>query len=173
MLASVARLAAPPRELSPQLYRNRLSNHFLALGRRCGQPGQQHGRRLPAPRSSTARWMRRRRVGACLAESTQQIHSFRASGVRSFQAARVDASDATAWRKSDGSLCRGPVLLLLCAIPWLRLVLINTRYPCDSRVAVAFWTFSTSNLSHACGAGILAGQVSLPIHDFAACAGGH
>ena len=89
----------------------RLSNHFFALGRRCGQPGQQQGRRLPAWSSSTARLILRLRVVPSLAETTQQIHSFRASGVRSFQAAFVVASEPRALRKSAGVLCTGPDLL--------------------------------------------------------------
>jgi hypothetical protein len=94
-------------------YRARLSNHFFALARRCGQPGQQQGRRLPALSSPTARWMRRLRVVLCLAEMTQQIHSFRANGVRSFQAACVVASELRALRRSAGALCRGPGKLSL------------------------------------------------------------
>jgi hypothetical protein len=54
------------------------------------------------------RWLR---VVACLAEVTQQIHSFRASGVKSFQAACVVASKPRAFRKSAGVLCTGPALL--------------------------------------------------------------
>jgi hypothetical protein len=42
---------------------------------------------------------------------TQQIHSFRASGVRSFQAACVVASEPRALLKSAGVLCTGPGLL--------------------------------------------------------------
>jgi hypothetical protein len=42
---------------------------------------------------------------------TQQIHSFRASGVRSFQAACVVACAPMASRKSAGILCTGPGLL--------------------------------------------------------------
>lgn len=88
----------------------RLSNHFFALGRRCGQPGQQQGRRLPTWSSSTARLIRWLRVVLCLAEMTQQIHSFRASGVRAFQAALVVASEPRALHKSAGVLCTGPGL---------------------------------------------------------------
>lgn len=88
----------------------RLANHFLALRRRCGQPGQQQGRRLPAWSSSTARLILRLRVAPCLAEMIQQIHSFRASGVRSFQAALVAVFEPTALHKSAGVLCTGPGL---------------------------------------------------------------
>jgi hypothetical protein len=41
---------------------------------------------------------------------TQQIHSFRISGVRSFQAACTFASELSAMRKSVGVLCKGPGL---------------------------------------------------------------
>jgi hypothetical protein len=60
--------------------------------------------------------MRRLRVVPCLAEITQQIHSFRASGVKSFQAARVVASESRALRKSNGVLCTGPGLLSFLSI---------------------------------------------------------
>ena len=69
---------------------------------------------VPARASSwTARWIRRLRVVLCLAEMTQQIHSLRASGVRSFQAARVVASELRTLRTSAGVLCRGAGLLSL------------------------------------------------------------
>ena len=113
---------ALPKPMRPLLaFRNALTKSLrvklgtsvvlFALARRCGQPGQQQGRRLPALSSSTTRWIRRLRVVLCLAEMTQQIHSFRASGVRSFQAARVVASELRALRTSAGALCRGPGLL--------------------------------------------------------------
>lgn len=41
---------------------------------------------------------------------TQQIHSFRISGVRSFQAAFAFALEVSAMRKSVGDLCAGPDL---------------------------------------------------------------
>jgi hypothetical protein len=106
-----ARSLAPSPTYGILMVSARLSNHFFAPGRRCGQPGQQQGRRLPAWSSSTKRLILRLRVGPCLAEMTQQIHSFRASGVRSFQAALVVASEPRASHKSAGVLCRGPGLL--------------------------------------------------------------
>jgi len=48
-----------------------------------------------------------------LADMTQQIHSFRANGVRSFHAACVFASELSAMRKSVGVLCTGPGLPVL------------------------------------------------------------
>jgi hypothetical protein len=60
--------------------------------------------------------MRRRRVVSCLAEVTQQIHSFRASGVKLFQVIYVAAS----WRRASlislGILCAGPSLLTFFTI---------------------------------------------------------
>ena len=44
---------------------------------------------------------------------TQQIHSFRDSGVRCFQAACVFAFELSAMRKSVGVLCTGPSLPVL------------------------------------------------------------
>lgn len=67
------------------------------------------------------RWIRRLRVVPCLAEMTQQIHSFRASGVRSFQAARVAGSKLRALRISPGVLCTGPGLVSFFAITLSRL----------------------------------------------------
>jgi hypothetical protein len=55
--------------------------------------------------------MRPLRVASSLAEITQQIHSFLARGVRSFQAACVAASESRALRKSNGALCTRPGLL--------------------------------------------------------------
>ena len=49
--------------------------------------------------------MRRFLVSSFLAEVTQQIHSFRASGVIAAQRSLAAASDSMALRKSDGSLC--------------------------------------------------------------------
>ena len=109
------------------------SNHFLALALRCGQPGQQQGRRLPSLISSNARWIRRQRVVLCLAEMTQQIHSFRARGVRSLQAACAVASELSVLRRSAGALCRGAALLMLFTIivhgPVRRLLGGNTGVP--------------------------------------------
>jgi hypothetical protein len=94
-----------PRSIQ-RLYRVRFSNHF-ALGRRCGQPGQQQGRRSPSFSSATTRWIRRSRVGLCFADMTQQFHSFRASRVRLLHAFRAVSSRLRAARRSEGVLCKG------------------------------------------------------------------
>lgn len=60
-------------------------NHLAAFGRRCGQPGQQHGRRFPWRKSCCNRSICSARVSGFLTIVTQQIHSLRASGVSPFQ----------------------------------------------------------------------------------------
>jgi hypothetical protein len=52
-------------------------------------------------------------------EITQQIHSFRASGVRSSHRSMADGSDSRALRKSAGTSCTTPV-----AIAFLVMVII-------------------------------------------------
>lgn len=54
---------------------------------RCGQPGQQHGRRFPSLRLEQPQLMRLRLVSGFFGDSIQQIHSLRASGVMSCQVA--------------------------------------------------------------------------------------
>lgn len=52
--------------------------------------------------------MRRVLVSSFLADVTQQIHSFRASGVMLIQRSLTSASDSIAWRKSAGILWTVP-----------------------------------------------------------------
>ena len=75
---------------------------------RCGHPGQQHGLRMPPRILSMPTSMRRFLVASCLAEVTQQIHSFLASGVISAQRFLAVALDSTAFRKSAGNLWTVP-----------------------------------------------------------------
>ncbi len=89
------------------LSRNRLQSPFFACScrfHRCGQPGQQQGRRFPLDRSSIARSMRRVLVSAFFADSIQQIHSFRAIDEMSFQASKASGSEARLAFRSGGSL---------------------------------------------------------------------
>jgi len=51
-----------------------------------------------------------------LTEVAQQIHSLRASGVRSSHAASATRSEASAVRKSDGTLCTVPLEIRLVVI---------------------------------------------------------
>ena len=85
---------------------SKLSVNKSVVGRlqRCGHPGQQHGLRMPPRILSMPTSMRRFLVPSFLAEVTQQIHSFRASGVISAQRLLAAALDLMAFRKSAGSL---------------------------------------------------------------------
>ena len=75
---------------------------------RCGQPGQQQGRRIPSLSCEHTLSTCCRLVSSFLTEMVQQIHSLRASGVISSQAASAFASDAIAFRRSAGRLCTTP-----------------------------------------------------------------
>ena len=77
------------------------------------QPIQQQGRRIPSLSSGHTRATCSRRVSGFLTEMTQQIHSLRASGVRSFHTVRAIGSDVRAFRKSAGSSCATPPEILL------------------------------------------------------------
>src|SRR3984893_18544702 len=60
-----------------------------SLSFRCVQPSQLHGRRFPSSSSDRNRWTCWLLVSAFFGQSTQQIHSLRARGVRSCQVART------------------------------------------------------------------------------------
>ena len=75
---------------------------------RCGQPGQQQGRRIPSLSCEHSLSTCCRLVSSFLTEMVQQIHSLRASGVMSSQAASAFASNASAFRRSAGRLCTTP-----------------------------------------------------------------
>ena len=80
------------------------------------QPGQQHGRRLPSASSVCARETRRARVSMSFADSTQHIHSFRASGVMSCHAASDSVSTRRALRRSRGIVCTVPAGMFACVM---------------------------------------------------------
>ena len=63
---------------------------------------------MPSSSSSLVRRIRRSRVAAFLASSTQQMNSLRAKGVMSFQARRAGSSATKASRRSAGSLWTVP-----------------------------------------------------------------
>src|SRR6266536_2168148 len=75
---------ALPRRLSTQR-----TEGLSSLSFRCVQPSQQHGRRFPSSSSDRNRSMCWLLVSAFFGQSTQQIHSLRARGVRSSHAARA------------------------------------------------------------------------------------
>src|SRR3989339_2056301 len=72
------------------------------------QPSQQQGRRIPSFNSETTRLTWSSLVFCCLTKVTQQIHSLRARGVRSFHSARALSSEAGAFCRSSGILCTVP-----------------------------------------------------------------
>ena len=83
---------------------------------RCGQPGQQHGRRLPSLSCVRTRSTCSLLVSALLTETVQQIHSLRASGVMSSQAASAALSEIRAFRKSGGILWTTPLEIAFLGI---------------------------------------------------------
>ena len=69
---------------------------------RCGQPAQQHGRRIPCESFEIPFSMRVGRVSGLAPDVIQQIHSLRASGVVSFQTASAFFDARRALRRSEG-----------------------------------------------------------------------
>lgn len=65
---------------------------------RCGHPAKQQGRRFPCARFSNAILSLLSRVSSFTPEVIQQIHSLRASGVMSFQAAKAACEERSAFR---------------------------------------------------------------------------
>jgi len=64
--------------------------------------------------------IRRLLVSAFFADSIQQIHSFRASGVMSSQVANAVASEISAFSKSAGNSCTTPLEIRFFGIAiWL------------------------------------------------------
>ncbi len=84
---------------------------LAGLSVRCTHPIQQHGRRLPLPRSAIALSTCFARVSGFLTEIVQQIHSLRASGVRPFHVARASGWAASAFRMSAGTPCATPAAM--------------------------------------------------------------
>src|SRR5947207_4974092 len=87
------------------------------------QPIQQQGRRVPCLSCAHTRSTWSRRVSGFLTEIDQQIHSLRASGVRSSHAARALGSEVRTFRKSAGRSCATPpeiclIIRLLAPPPW-------------------------------------------------------
>ena len=72
------------------------------------QPAQQQGRRIPSKSSVCVLSIRRLLVSGFLADSIQQIHSLRASGVISSHAASDAGEEIRIFRKSSGTLCTTP-----------------------------------------------------------------
>ena len=77
------------------------------------QPIQQQGRRTPSVSSLQVLSICSLLVSAFFTETTQQIHSFRASGVKPFHFTIALGLDVSAFRKSAGTLCTTPVAIAL------------------------------------------------------------
>ena len=73
------------------------------------QPAQQQGLRFPSISSMRALSIRWLLVSAFLADSIQQTHSLRASGVISSHATRAVGEEVRTFRKSVGILCTATV----------------------------------------------------------------
>lgn len=92
-------------------YDSRIPSHFTFTGKinqRCGQPGQQQGRRFPSLRFSHPHSIRLFLVSGFLADSIQHIHSLRASGVISSHVSNASESEASAFSRSAGNSCTPP-----------------------------------------------------------------
>ena len=76
---------------------------------RCGQPGQQHGRRCPPMSRLGICRIWSARVSVFFTDVVQQIHSFRASGVSLFQSASTFGCATSTMRRSAGTRCTTPV----------------------------------------------------------------
>src|SRR3990167_3311147 len=91
------------------------------------QPAQQHGRRIPSLSSSTALLMCSLLVFGFLTDTTQQIHSLRASGVISSHAARAASVEIRAFRKSSGTLCTTPVAISFLVMRLFYQIRLNAK----------------------------------------------
>jgi hypothetical protein len=105
---------------------------------RCGQPGQQQGRRIPSLSSEHTLSTCCRLVSSFLTEMVQQIHSLRASGVMSSHAASAFASDVSALRRSAGRLCATPPEIRAVVIRWSRRL---TDQASDTRLQPGCWDY--------------------------------
>src|SRR5438445_4393132 len=91
-----------------RLFSTQRTEGLSSLSLRWMQPSQQHGRRFPSSSSDRNRstcWLL---VSAFFGQSTQQIHSFRARGVRSCHAARTFGSAIRTCLKSIGTVWTTP-----------------------------------------------------------------
>src|SRR5207245_4566130 len=99
--------------------------------KRWSQPGQQHGRRFPSLRLDQPHTILLLLVSAFLADSTQHIHSLRASGVMSSHAAKARGSDASAFFKSAGRSCTTPLEMVISHLDCsLVFALVFPAYAC-------------------------------------------
>src|SRR6266566_7915882 len=84
-----------------------------SLSFRCVQPSQQHGRRFPSSSSDCNRRMCWLLVSTFFGQSTQQIHSLRARGLRSSHAASAFGVAIKTRLKSIGTVWTTPLEIIL------------------------------------------------------------
>lgn len=84
---------------------NDLEHGVIFYFYRCEHPAQQQGRRIPPLIFEIAFLIRIFLVSAFLPDVTQQIHSFRASGVMSSHSVFTAGTEVIALRKSAGKVC--------------------------------------------------------------------
>src|ERR1700691_5897982 len=110
------------------------------------QPIQQQGRRTPSlssARTLSTCWLL---VSGFLTEIVQHIHSLRASGVRSSQAASAAASAVRAFCRSSGSSCTTPpeisfAVAVMCLCYYYNQIALSEGLPEAPHTANAFiWT---------------------------------
>ena len=94
----------------------RIISFDFHLVQRWGHPAQQQGRRIPSSSFESAFSIRIFLVSTFLPLVTQQIHSFRASGVMLSHVALAPRRDAIASRKSNGSLWTIPRAIFLADV---------------------------------------------------------
>src|SRR5215468_7599783 len=114
------------------------------------QPIQQQGRRVPSLSCAHTRSTCSRRVSGFLTEIAQQIHSLRASGVRSFHAARALGSEVRTFRKSGGRSCATPpeiCLVIRLLAPLGGFCFVRVRSPAPSTPCPLYHQKRTSELS--------------------------
>src|SRR3989344_3850860 len=102
------------------------------------QPAQQQGLRIPPLSLESPFLIRISLVSAFLPEMTQQIHSFRASGVMSSHTAFAAGAEVSAFRKSSGISCTrlagafGVARATPPATLFLAILFYFTKSPADS-----------------------------------------
>ena len=109
-------------------------------------PIQQQGRRLPFLSSETTRLTCSSLVFCCLTVIVQQIHSFRANGVRLCQANSAGGEEVRAFFRSAGILCDGPLFCSSLIIGLLYQVYLCASLHIDALMQVCYAEFVTKGV---------------------------
>lgn len=111
---------------------------LIALSVRWIHPIQQHGRRIPWFSSDITRLTCSSLVFCCLTVTVQQIHSFRASGVRVCHADNADLSAMSAFLRSEGSLCAVPLEIFMGFIIYQQFITTKLVFYFNSKLFSTF-----------------------------------